>query len=352
MKKNEIREGVVLRALVTEFISTNDTVASGLLCKKYVPDVSPATVRIDLHKLEQKNLIFQPHTSAGRIPTTLGFRKYLKMIASGLGRKSYDKSDLVRDFIIKNFRDTPQTLHYIMRILAKETDQLSFVAEPEISYGFLKRLEAFRIGNRKLLFVVSLNSGLDKTVILNTDYDLTEQQLRVLVRYANDELMGLRIYDIQHHYLEHLNSEEGTENQLLSAFLRELHKVMIEISSYYIHFDSNITFLEQPEFNEKQNILRFLNLIQQQDFLISLMEKHLEDKPFHVLIGEDLGHPNFNDVALVFARYEIFEVPGYIGVLAPIRMDYERNIPIIRDIAQVITKTTKKGMMVPKYEKR
>ena len=82
------------------------------------------------------------------------------------------------------------------------------------------------------------------------------------------------------------------------------------------------------------------------------MEKHLEDKPFHVLIGEDLGHPNFNDVALVFARYEIFEVPGYIGVLAPIRMDYERNIPIIRDIAQVITKTTKKGMMVPKYEKR
>ncbi len=352
MKKNEIREGIVLRALVSEFIHTNETVSSGLLCKKYVPDVSPATVRIDLHKLEKRNLIFQPHTSAGRIPTTLGFRRYLKMISRDLTRSQYDKTHLVRDFIVKNFRDTPQTLHYIMRLLAKETDQLSFVAEPEISYGFLKRLEVFRIGKQKLLFVVSLSSGLDKTVILNTDYDLTEQQLRVLVRYANDELMGQRIYDILHHYLEHLDNEEGTENYLLSIFLRELHKVMIEISSYFIHFDSNITFLEHPEFNEKHNILRFLNLMQQQDFLIDVMERQDSKFDFHVLIGEDLGHPAYNDVALVFSRYEIFDVPGFIGVLAPIRMNYERNIPIIRDIAQAITKTTKKGMMVPRYDKK
>ena len=88
-----------------------------------------------------------------------------------------------------------------MQLLARETDQLSFVAEPEVSSGYLSRLEVFSIGDRKLLFVMSLDSGLDKTVIMRSDYDINEQQLKKLVRYLNEELVGLRIYDIANRVL-------------------------------------------------------------------------------------------------------------------------------------------------------
>jgi heat-inducible transcriptional repressor len=80
MKKNQLRLNETLCALVDEFIQTNEPVSSRILNEKYLTHVSPATLRIDLFKLEELNLIQQPHTSAGRIPTIQGYRQYLQTI--------------------------------------------------------------------------------------------------------------------------------------------------------------------------------------------------------------------------------------------------------------------------------
>ncbi|MBN1948563.1 MAG: heat-inducible transcription repressor HrcA [Candidatus Cloacimonetes bacterium] len=346
MKKKEIRQEKVLHYLVEEFIASNEPVASKLLCEKYVKNSSPATIRIDLNQLEKENYIYQPHTSAGRIPTISGYRRYINNLAQILRKESYDKADLLRSILIKHYKDTAVALHYMMQLLARETDQLSFVAEPEVSNGYLEKLEVFKIGSQKLLFVVSLDSGLDKTVILRYDHDMTEQQLKALVRYVNDEYVGHRIYDIQTKYLEDAEMKITQENKILRLFLDELHNAFNEISSYYIHFDGNISFLEQPEFDDKKSILTFLGFIQRQDYLINLMQKYPASNPYNILMGEDLGQPNMINYTLIFARYEIFGIPGYLGILGPNRMNYRKNIPIIRDVARIITNTTKRGMVV------
>ncbi len=348
MKKNEIRQQQVLKYLVKEFIETSEPVSSKLINEKYIQDASPATIRIDLNKLEKENFIYQQHTSAGRIPTIIGYRRYLEMLAPKLKTIQYEKSDLLRNILIKYYKDIPLALHYIMQFLARETDQLSFVAEPEVSYGYLEKLDVFKIAENKLLFVVSLDSGLDKTVILRWDHGITEQQLKAVVRYVNDEFAGHRIYDIQNRYLEETFDKISEENKLLKYFLDEMAKAISEISSYFIHFDGNISFLEQPEFDDKSSILAFLGFIQKQDYLVNLMQRYDKNKPYNVVMGEDIGHPELSDYTLIFSRYEIFGIPGYLGVLGPIRMNYEKNIPIIRDMAQIITRTTKKGMVVPK----
>jgi heat-inducible transcriptional repressor len=352
MKKNESRKLKVLQHLVEEYIQTHEPVSSKLICEVYVPDASPATIRIDLNRLEKANFIYQPHTSAGRIPTVQGYRKYLELIDRELQEKSYDKSMLLRDILVNYYKDTPLALHYIMKLLARETDQLSFVAEPEVSNGFLQNLEVFKILDNKLLFVVSLDSGLDKTVIINWDYGITNQQLKSIVRYMNEEFMGLRLYDIQNKYIEELAETVSEENKLLKAFLEELQKAISQISSFYIHFDGSINFLEQPEFNEKATILSFLGFIQRQDHLVNLMQTHNQERDYIVLIGEELGHPDMMNNSFIYARYEIFGVPGYLGVIGPMRMNYKRYIPMIRDIAKTISDTTKKGMMVMKNEKK
>jgi len=352
MKKNEVRELKVLNSLISEYIENTDAVSSRVLCEKYIPDASPATIRIDLHKLEQRNYIYQPHTSAGRIPTIKGYRKFLEMVSPQIDNLKYDRDTFLRELLIKNYKDTPLSLHYIMQMLAKETDELSFVAEPEISYGYLEKLDVFKIASNKLLFVVSLDSGLDKTVILKCDYNMTQQQIKVLVRYVNDELVGLRIYDIQNKYLEKLTESGNEENRLLGLFLAELNNALKEISSYYLHFDGNISFLEQPEFESKQDILTFLSFIQRQDLMMSLIQKNDSGKNYNVIMGEDLGRPELAKYSLIFARYELFGIPGYLGLIGPIRMNYLKNIPIVRDFAKIITETTKKGMMVIQQEVR
>jgi heat-inducible transcriptional repressor len=348
MKKSEIRREKVLKCLVDEYVKSVEPVSSGLISEKYVPDSSSATIRIDLAKLEEENLIYQAHTSAGRVPTIKGYRKYLKLIEKQIVDYSFAKGDFLRSLLIKNYKDTPLALHYIMQLLAKETDQLSFVAEPEISFGYLEKLDVFKIGNQKLIFVISLDSGLDKTVILKCDYEISEQQLKAIVRYINDKLAGQRIYDIQNNILDDLLENQSAENVVLKQFLEELQNALTEISSYFIHFDGNISFLEQPEFNDKSSILTFLGFIQRQDHLVNLLQKTSSDKSTTILMGEELGQPELANCSLIFAKYEIFGVPGYLGVLGPNRMNYRQNIATIRDVAKIITETTKKGVLTVK----
>ncbi|MBN2460372.1 MAG: heat-inducible transcription repressor HrcA [Candidatus Cloacimonetes bacterium] len=350
MKKNEIRQVNVLIYLIEEYIDNCEPVSSGLICDKYINQASPATVRIDLNKLEKDNLIYQPHTSAGRIPTIQGYRQYIRFIASDVEHMTFQKADFLRELLVKHYKDTPLALHYIMQLLAQETDQLSFVAEPEVSYGYLDKLEAFKISDDKLLFVVSLDSGLDKTVILKCDHQLTELQLRALVRYVNEEYVGHRIYDIQNRFINETSAKATDENRLLRLFLEELQSAFTEISSYFIHFDGNISFLEQPEFDDKSSILTFLGFVQRQDYLVNLMQKFDSSRSYYVLMGEDMGQPQLSNYSLIYSRYEIFGIPGYLGIVGPTRMNYRRYIPIIRDMAKVITNTTKKGMVVPRDE--
>ena len=347
MKKNEIRREQVLKHVVEEYVNSCEPISSKLICDRYLENTSPATIRIDLNKLEKANLIYQPHTSAGRIPTIQGYRTYIENSLSDISKTQFNRADILREILVKYYKDTPLALHYIMQLLARETDQLSFVAEPEVSYGYLEKLEVFKISGDKLLFVVSLDSGLDKTVILKCDHNISPGQLKAIVRYINDTLVGQRIFDIQNTVLDELAENVSEENTILKQFLEELQNAFSEISNYYIHFDGNISFLEQPEFDDKKSILTFLNFMQRQDHLINLMQKNETDS-WNILMGEDFAQFEFTNFAMIFAKYEIFGIPGYLGVLGPIRMNYAKNIAIIRDVANIITETTRKGMMVPK----
>ena len=213
MKKNQIRLNTALVALVDEYINSNEPVSSRVLNEKYLTEVSSATLRLDLMKLEQADLIRQPHTSAGRVPTIMGYRNYLRLIEAEHENVRFQNMELLRELLIKHYKDTPLALHYIMLMLAQETDQLSFVAEPEVSGGYLAKLEVFPIGNSKYIFVMSLDSGLDKTVVMKIEQEFTKAQLKKLVRYLNDELAGLRIYDIANRVLvemrENMSDEQG-----------------------------------------------------------------------------------------------------------------------------------------------
>jgi heat-inducible transcriptional repressor len=347
MKKSELRELKVIKHLVEEYIESREPVSSRLICEKYLPDVSPATIRIDLHRLEQKRLIVQPHTSAGRVPTISGFRYYVNTLAEKLTAISEQKEELLRRVLVTHYKDTITALNFIMQILAKETDQLSFIAEPEIAYGLFENLEVFKIGSGKLLFVVSLDSGIDKTVIIHCDYEISEQQLKALVRYVNESLTGLRIHEIRSRYIEEMADKEGEVNLIFSRFLLEFQKALTEMSSYYLHFEASVSFLEQPEFDNKEEILRFLSLTQSQELLVNMMHRQDELQPYNVLLGEDFGVEAWFKYALIYSRYELFGIPGYLGVLAPVRMNYRKNIPIVRDMAKIITDVTRKGMVVP-----
>ncbi len=345
-KKKTFRRRLVLNHLISDYIKYRTPITTTSLQSKYLSYVCPATLRNDVAHLEQKGFVKRVLSPRGRIPTLAGIRSYLNNIANTVEEKHYSQGDLLRKILVSSYKDTTKALHYIMQLLAKETDQLSFVAEPEIAYGFLEKLEVFKIANNKLLFVVSLDTGIDKTVIISCDYEINEQQLKALVRYVNDRLSGLRIYDIQHKHIEEMTDNTSELNVLFNRFVKEFEEVLTEISNFFIHFEAGLSFLEQPEFDNKASLLNFLSLTQRQDLLVAYMQSRAQDRKYHVMLGQDFDKDEWSDYALVFSRYELYGIPGYLGVIAPVRMDYMKNIPIVHNMAKIITETTKKGSIV------
>jgi len=345
MKDKLFREERVLRELIEEYIQTKYPVPSRSINIKNNKQVCSATIRNELFKLEKQGLIYAPHTSAGRIPTIAGYRQYLKMIEPEITSQKYDKAEILKQLLVENYRDIPLSLHYIKQLLAKETDLLTFVAEPEIACDTLAHLDVFKIAQGKLLFVVNLASGMEKTVVLKPDFQISDHQIKVAVRYINDELSGIRIFDIQNKYLEEMSEQWRNENQLLNLFMKEFHNALLEINNYFIHFDSTIEFLQQPEFDSKDLMILFMNLMQRQDMLIDIMQRNIGNSDWKVIMGDDFGNPSWTDFSLIYAKYEIFGVPGFLGVIGPVRMDYKTLITIVRDIASTITESTKMGMM-------
>jgi len=93
-----------------------------------------------------------------------------------------------------------------------------------------------------------------------------------------------------------------------------------------------------------------MNMIQRQDVLLNSMRSNDEGK-VNILMGEDFIDPKWHDFALIYGKYEVFGIPGYLGVLTPLRTEYRKWIPLIRDVTNTITQTTKKGMVVPKWSR-
>ena len=103
MNKKTIRRKKLLDCLIQEYCQSSTPLASGYICKKYFSDKSPATIRTDLVRLEEKGLIYQPHTSSGRIPTILGYREYLKQ--NDFSSQMFGNTDHLKTIICDTFRD-------------------------------------------------------------------------------------------------------------------------------------------------------------------------------------------------------------------------------------------------------
>ncbi len=342
MNKKNQRRKKLLDYLIQEYAQCSAPLASGYICKKYFSDKSPATIRTDLVRLEEKGYIYQPHTSSGRIPTILGYREYLKQ--NQFSEELFGNTDHLKKLVCDNFRDATSMLDAILQILAASTKQLSFVAEPEMSYEFLQNLSVFKISPKKLLFVVSLSSGLDKTLLTECNYQITAKQLGALVRYVNQKFSGMRIYDIQTKYL--LDSKLRQENTLLNLFLAELYEALAKMGGYFLNFDGNISFLQQPEFDDKNNILNFFAMIRRQEVLVKLMQENDPKENAGVILGEDLPDKNWGQFVLLYAKYSLFGIPGYLGTISPLRADYATIISCLKAVAKTITATTRDRAIV------
>ncbi len=328
----DLRQRDILRAVIREYIATAQPVASNALVRRYGLGVSSATVRNELALLEDLGLLTHPHTSAGRVPTDLGYRYFIESLMAGPGLRPEEQLTVSHQFQQAQ-RDSAEWLRLAASILARLTVEASIVTPPAATRSALRHVEAVPINERRFLLVAVLEGGGVQQQLLELRDPIGVDALRALSRRLVDEYRGADAVRLR----ASIERESGLAREVLEALagVLEEHDTARAQDVYY---DGIQNILAQPEFFQSERIRDMLGLLEDRTRFAELLPPALGDGEIHVAIGSEHRLEPLRGCSVIFGRYgDRRGVIGYVGVVGPTRMDYARSIGAVRYVGALMS---------------
>jgi heat-inducible transcriptional repressor len=332
------REKLVLYAVVKNFIMTANPVASSFIASHSHLSLSAATIRSVMAELEADGFICQPHTSAGRVPTSAGYRFFVDQMMRK-GRLSAEEKEKIRHAVTSTSGDYESIFRESSRILAHLSKQLSIIVSPQLDEGIFHRIDITRLGSDRLLLIISITSGIVKTIIFEIDSDVLEKQLDLLQQLLNERLHGLRLKEIRTKFKEIVNDVSTKENALIHLFIDTADQIFNFSEDNTVFLTGTPNILRQPEFSDYETVSRVVELLEDTSIIIHLLDGAGSSSGLQILIGEEIEEKKMKDCSIIAARYKIGQVQGTVGLVGPTRMDYSHLIPLVEYTAVTLSET-------------
>lgn len=332
------RERSVLANLINHYISSADPVGSRVIATKYEMGLSSATIRNTMQDLEDLGLISQPHTSAGRVPTDVGYRLYVDSLIQPESLTDQEKAQ-IRASIAGAGRSVEAILGQSTRILAQIASQMGVTIAPKFESGVLTRLQLVRLSSEKLLVVLVVRSGLARSVILEVEASMPEAELQTLEGILNERLTGLSLGEIRTSVSGRL-ADVGGNARLLKLFVDRDSGLWSNDGGAQMHVMGAENLLSQPEFADRTQLVEFVRTIQDEEKIIAdLMDSaDGESAPGVVVkIGSENSVDEMKRCSVVSAKYKVGRIEGKIAVVGPTRMRYSKLLSMVEYAAQSIS---------------
>ena len=332
------REKTILRSIVQQFILTASPVGSRNITKKFNVGVSPATVRNIMSDLEESGFINHPHTSAGRIPTDKGYRYYVDTLMEIQKLKNSDKG--IIDKSLENNLETDEILKIASKLLSSITKQIACVTYPKLDNGILYKIQLVPLSSIRLLVVVSIQSGLVKTMTLEFESEVENDKLEKVEALLNERLSGLTFQEIRKTFKERFFDIGDTEKPIIRLFIDSVDKIFKDqILEEKLVITGATNVIQQPEFDDPGKFQSVIELIEDKDIIIHIMDKKKSESTNSVLIS--IGHENedekFKEYSLITKEYTFGETSGTVGIIGPKRMEYSKVVAIVSYLGDMLS---------------
>lgn len=333
------REREILRLVVKSFVSTAGPVGSRFLAKTFPIGLSPASIRNTMSDLEDMGYLDHPYTSAGRIPTELGYRTFVDELMESVGLDPSEKQLLKKE--LENLMgDTQELMRESSRLLGRLSNLLAVVLSPKLSTGVLDRLEVVPLSSSRAMIVLSVRGGLVRTIVVELEFELRRPQLDRVVSMLNERLCGLTLEEIRETYATRLRDLQDDETGIVRLVLNETAQLFSEQpESRRVSFSGTQNIIAQPEFQEPDEIRRVVKLLEDESIVVQLLEDRggKGENTAVVRIGRENSSENADRYSIVTAQYHLGEAMGTIGVIGPMRMDYPRVVALVEGMAALLS---------------
>ncbi len=338
LETNE-RSKRVLAALVREYISSGEPVASALLVTAAGLGVSSATVRNILARLEDEGFLEQPHTSAGRIPTDRGYRFYVDLLleskrsrrtASAVeARLRRDSSGALADVLLS------QASH----VVSQASGHVGFALQPAHEAAVLERVEFITLSSARVLVVIVARGGHVIQKAIDVDEALDADDLRRAANYLNAEFSGLPLRRAREAVLERIHEERVLYDALLARAMRLATSTFADLPDEpTIYVEGAASLVGEDHGFTMSTLQTLLQMMEEKQQLVRLLNAYIDGPGLTIVIGAEHLDPNLRSLSLIASTYDAGAGIGTIGVIGPTRMRYSRAIALVDGAAQAVSR--------------
>ena len=337
---SEERRLAVLRAIVQDYVQTSEPVGSKALLERHQLGVSAATVRNDMAALEEEGLISAPHTSAGRVPTDLGYRVFVDKLSTVKPMSAAERAAIAQ--FLEGAVDLDDVVDRTVRLLATLTRQVAVMQYPSLTRSSVRHVELVPVGARRLMVVLIVNTGRVEQRVIESSHDLltpTGEHLVADIRSRlNAGAAGKQLTEAAGRLQSLPEQFEPADRDLVRAVIRALDDALVEEREERVVLAGTAN-LARFGTDFPLSIRPVLEALEEHVVLLKLLGTMGSDSDaVAVRIGHENPHEGLQATSVVSTGYGTGRnlVAG-LGVLGPTRMDYPTTMASVRAVARYVS---------------
>ena len=328
----------ILYALVSEYIATGEPIGSRTISKRHGLNLSPATIRNELADLEESGCLAQPHHSAGRIPTELGFRVFIDALVQMREVPAEDRAAILAR--MRQLRPgVDDVLREAGRLLASLTGAAALVTRPKTEMEKLSQIRFIPLQEGSMLAVIVTRSGAIQNRILKVAGAVDATELERIHNLLGPLAVD-RTLDEAREALASAMAHERGDYDLMSRRARQMLDAAAASQGRDgdVIIEGQVALFDRPEFVDAEKIRGFVRAFEEKEKLLDLLDHAIAAGGVQVLLGSEANIVEVPDVGLISANYRANGIrAGSLGIIGPTRMDYAKLMPLVSFAAQVTT---------------
>ena len=331
MQELDERKQKILHAIIQNYLETGEPVGSRTISKYADLGLSSATIRNEMSDLEEMGYIIQPHTSAGRIPSDMGYRFYVDQL---MKEKEQEVTEM-KELMIQRQDKMELVLKQMAKVLAANTNYATMITSPQYHRTKLKFIQLSVISEDQLLAVVVAEGNVVKNKVIPISHGLDNETILKLNILLNTSLNGLTMEEINLSTIAKLKEQAGIHSEVINSVLDAVAEAIQMDDDLEVYTSGTTNIFKYPELADSTKASALISAFEDKQQLASLMEdmKDGEDTGIQVYIGNETPGQTMKDCSVVTTTYELGEgMRGTIGIVGPKRMDYEKVVDNLKTL--------------------
>lgn len=327
------RKKQILKAIVNAHIEGGEPVGSKSILQAGGMSCSSATIRNEMAELEEMGYLEQPHASAGRVPSELGYRFYVDSLIEHYAMTTQEIAQ-INNLLRVKMGELDQILSAASHLASNLTNYTGIAIQPRVASVSISKFEGIYIDPTHFILVAVSTTGTVKTKHIHTDFHLEEAAVQKLTQALNEKLVNLTAEQITLPIMMDLEAVMGPESGMVAPVIKAIYDLLGELDSGEVRVSGIDHLLQYPEYRDAAQFRELLGALEKKDDILDLVSLKGSESDINVLIGSESSVKVMNNSALVFKPIvKDGKTLGAIGVLGPRRMDYARVLATLEGLS-------------------